>query len=401
MFEKRHAAVDPDLVQSTDCTCPSGAPRRRNTICNGSEFEMRKIYLNSDDPDWIETYRKYIEASQMSVVAGLADPEEISPDTDLVVFDARELTLEATEIFVERMSRRALVLIVISVPRLPEETYVDAVGEIQLRLMEAGASDILFDEGHQQEFMARTRYVLRKLFKARILVVEDEPFWSDWVSDRCSEAGHLCVVVPNLKEAEEQFNSRPFDAMVIDRKLPDGDGLTFVKRLREAHILTPALIFSNFKEARQIVEGLGSGADDYIPKPANADEFVARLECAMRPFVISNTLIFGPLEIKGSDMIVRWRGTRINLGEQPLILLRYLAERADIELPIENICKDVLRKFMEKNNIDGKDRKEYYDYPRQLKSRISQVFSKAGVPDCIVAGNGTYTFDSSALQKLG
>jgi len=116
----------------------------------------------------------------------------------------------------------------------------------------------------------------------RILLVEDEP---EMVSAlRAALKRHDMVVdhAGTLLEAEGFVAVDSYDAILLDRQLPDGDGLSLVPRLRSAANTTPVLVLTARGDTSDKVDGLDMGADDYLAKPFAFEELLARLRALLR-----------------------------------------------------------------------------------------------------------------------
>lgn len=116
----------------------------------------------------------------------------------------------------------------------------------------------------------------------RIAVIEDHERLSGLVSKALSAAGIESDVFARIDSAWTALGATPYAAIVVDRGLPDGDGLTLVKRLREAGNPVPCLMLTARDALHDRVEGLESGADDYLVKPFSMEELVARVRALIR-----------------------------------------------------------------------------------------------------------------------
>jgi DNA-binding response OmpR family regulator len=116
----------------------------------------------------------------------------------------------------------------------------------------------------------------------RILLVEDHERLARLVSKGLSDAGIAVDVVPRIDAAWSALQQVSYGALILDRGLPDGDGVRLLKRLREAELGIPCLVLSARDALHDRVEGLDAGADDYLPKPFAMDELVARVRALLR-----------------------------------------------------------------------------------------------------------------------
>ncbi|MCV6592372.1 MAG: response regulator transcription factor [Silicimonas sp.] len=219
-------------------------------------------------------------------------------------------------------------------------------------LLAAGARDVMAAKAPEDEFLTRVRALLHLSRPPRVLIVEDEDEIGVWAVQVLGEAGMDVTRATSLAEAEALFEAGPIDALVVDRGLPDGDGLDLVARLRGNGIRTPALVLSALTTIESRLQGLrDAGADDYICKPVHADELVVRVQMLLRPKITDEVLVFGPLEVNRADRVVRWRGDRITLRPKEVGMLIYLAERDGLPIPQRMIYLDVWEKtYMEEGS---------------------------------------------------
>ncbi|KRA98471.1 two-component system response regulator [Devosia sp. Root685] len=116
----------------------------------------------------------------------------------------------------------------------------------------------------------------------RILLVEDEREMADLVILALGRHDILVDRVTTLELAKEACRSGIHDAVLLDRKLPDGDGLDLIPLLRKERVGVPVIVLSALGSAIQRIAGLDNGADDYLAKPFSVDELLARLRAVMR-----------------------------------------------------------------------------------------------------------------------
>jgi len=116
----------------------------------------------------------------------------------------------------------------------------------------------------------------------RIALVEDHARLADLVRQALQAAGIPTDVFPSLEAAWRGLQEIDYGALVVDRGLPDGDGLMLVKRLRGEGRATPCLMLTARDALHDRVDGLESGADDYLTKPFPMEELVARVRALLR-----------------------------------------------------------------------------------------------------------------------
>jgi len=116
----------------------------------------------------------------------------------------------------------------------------------------------------------------------RVLVVEDEKKTASFVRKALQSEGFAVDVCHNGDDALGAARTTPFDGIVLDIMLPGRDGLSVLRQLRESKNVTPVLLLSARGEVNERVEGLDAGADDYLPKPFELVELVARVRALTR-----------------------------------------------------------------------------------------------------------------------
>jgi len=137
----------------------------------------------------------------------------------------------------------------------------------------------------------------------RIALVEDHRRLATLLTKALRNAGIETDVFEQIAPALLAATQHAYAVLVIDRGLPDGDGLDLVRQLRAAAIRTPCLMLTSRDALHDRVEGLESGADDYLTKPFSMDEFVARVRALMRrPAVLQSlTPEFGDIQVRPAE----------------------------------------------------------------------------------------------------
>lgn len=116
----------------------------------------------------------------------------------------------------------------------------------------------------------------------KILIIDDEPAIREAYASKLRQTGFSVVSAANGKEGLRLFHSEKPDLVVLDMFMPEMDGLTVVRRIRELS-QTPILIFTaQATQEDEVVEGLEAGADEYLVKPVRLNEFVARVQALLR-----------------------------------------------------------------------------------------------------------------------
>lgn len=161
-----------------------------------------------------------------------------------------------------------------------------------------------------------------------VLLIEDDELVASGVTAGLRLHGLTVDRVESAAAAQAALDSFHFDACVLDLGLPDEDGMPLLQRWRSRGIALPVLILSARDAVEHRIEGLQSGADDYLLKPFDLDELLARLHALHRRAVgrSIDRIEIGPLSFVASTGEVRLDGARIDLSRRELSLLRALLQ---------------------------------------------------------------------------
>jgi DNA-binding response OmpR family regulator len=169
----------------------------------------------------------------------------------------------------------------------------------------------------------------------RILVVEDEKRISGDVGAALREAGYVCEFAADGEEAWFKGDTETYDLVVLDLGLPQLDGLTVLKRWRSAGRTMPVLILTARGSWPERVEGIDAGADDYLPKPFQMPELVARVRGLIRRSAghASSTIEAGPIRVDTRQMQVTVNGASVPLTPLEYRLVSYLVHNTGRVVP--------------------------------------------------------------------
>jgi len=147
----------------------------------------------------------------------------------------------------------------------------------------------------------------------RLLLVEDNERFAALLKQGLTGAGFSVDVLPTAQEANSALDSGRWDVVVLDRGLPDGDGIKVLTEMRQGGDSTPVMILTAHGNLKDRVTGLQSGADDYLVKPFALEELVARLQALLRRpgNLLGLALRLGNLTL---DTVAR----QVFIGEQPV-----------------------------------------------------------------------------------
>lgn len=163
----------------------------------------------------------------------------------------------------------------------------------------------------------------------RVLVVDDEEPLADLVAMALRHEGWVASVAYTAKDALRLHHDNPHDIAVLDIMLPDGDGLSLMKQLRESDSSLPVLFLTAKDAVDDRVQGLTLGGDDYVTKPFSLEELVARLRSILRRVGQDTTddahiVRVGDLSLNEDSYEVYRGDTPIELTSTEFELLRYL-----------------------------------------------------------------------------
>lgn len=164
----------------------------------------------------------------------------------------------------------------------------------------------------------------------QILLIEDDARLAEMVHDYLGGSGFQVTIARTGQGGLDLFKSRVFDAVLLDLMLPDIDGLEICRMLR-ANTSIPIVMLTAKGEAMDRIIGLELGADDYLPKPFEPRELLARLKAVLRrgPGTAAHQVMrFGSLEIDTSAMEARLGGKPCQLTAHQFQLLEVMASRA-------------------------------------------------------------------------
>ncbi len=164
----------------------------------------------------------------------------------------------------------------------------------------------------------------------RVLVIEDEPELARLVCENLRRAGHAADTVDLLELAEAALATVSYDLILLDLNLPDGDGLRWLKRVRSGHSTIPVIALTARDSPGDRVAGLDGGADDYVVKPFELDELLARMRAVIRrrEGVLAPQLTLANLSFDPARRTVTIEGQPVVLGRRELALLDVLMRRA-------------------------------------------------------------------------
>ncbi|HEV8483267.1 MAG TPA: response regulator transcription factor [Blastocatellia bacterium] len=181
----------------------------------------------------------------------------------------------------------------------------------------------------------------------RILLVEDEPGLVMTLTDRLTSEGFAVETARDGDTGLARGSSEEFDLMILDIMLPRRNGLDLCRDLRQRGISTPILMLTARGQVVDKVVGLKLGADDYVTKPFEMMELLARIEALMRRASSSSVSLpadsyqFGPIRVDFRAAEVTRDGKAVDLSAREFQLLRYLIEHRGSTLSRNQLLNEV------------------------------------------------------------
>jgi two-component system alkaline phosphatase synthesis response regulator PhoP len=163
----------------------------------------------------------------------------------------------------------------------------------------------------------------------RILLVDDDPGVRMTLTDRLHDEGYVVETAADGEEGIARATREPFDLVVLDLMLPGIDGFDVCRDLRQKGVDFPILMLTARRQVADRVVGLKLGADDYLTKPFDVAELLARVEARLRrhgaspPPAPAQTYRFGPIDMDFRRAEVRRSGSLVDLSAKEFHLLRY------------------------------------------------------------------------------
>src|SRR6516164_10989773 len=181
----------------------------------------------------------------------------------------------------------------------------------------------------------------------RILIIEDEPTLALLLQERLEKEGYSVTTSRDGEEGLAQALREGFDLLVLDIKLPGKNGFDVCRELRRHCINVPVLMLTARGDVKDRVKGLKMGADDYLAKPFEVTELLARMEAVLRRVndsplhLIDSLFCFGDLTVDLNKEEVLRGGSPLALTAKEFALLRYFITKPNERLPRQILLEEV------------------------------------------------------------
>jgi len=171
----------------------------------------------------------------------------------------------------------------------------------------------------------------------RILMIEDDPIVSQSVKSTLEAEGMICDVSNLGQDGLEISKIYDYDLILLDLMLPDITGHEVTKKLRNNQNSTPICVISALTENNEKIRSLGLGADDYLTKPFNKDELIARIQAIVRRSQghASSSITIGKMTLNMKEKVLLIEGKTVNLTPKEYAILELLALRKGATLTKE------------------------------------------------------------------
>lgn len=177
----------------------------------------------------------------------------------------------------------------------------------------------------------------------RVLLVEDDDLLGEGTRKGLAQDGYAVDWVKDGSHADQALRTEKFDLIVLDVGLPKISGITVLQNMRDRGDTTPVLILTARESIEDRVKGLDSGADDYLTKPFDLPELLARLRALQRRFAsrAAPVLVHGDINLDPASHTVSLKGESLNLSRREFALLHVLLENAGRVLSREHLTQSL------------------------------------------------------------
>ncbi len=207
----------------------------------------------------------------------------------------------------------------------------------------------------------------------KVLIIEDEKALSDAIARALEGAGYVTETAYNIDEAESKISLFEYDCILLDIMLPDGNGLTILRMIKQNNVPGGVIIISAKDSIDDKVDGLNIGADDYLTKPFHISELTARVNSIIRRKGNSgdDKITIGNTVISLNKLLVMVDGTLLELSRKEYDILLFFAMRKGHVIGKERLAEGVWGDFIDQ--VDSFD--FIYTHMKNLRRKLTSAGS--------------------------
>ena len=203
------------------------------------------------------------------------------------------------------------------------------------------------------------------------MLVEDQADLNKSITQSLRKEGFLCESATRFLEADEKMALHEYDALIVDINLPDGSGLDLIRAMKKQAPSTGIIVISARDSLDNKIEGLELGADDYITKPFDIAELIARVKSLLRrrSFSGSETLHFCGADIEINNRLVKVKGESIALTKSEYDILLFFASN-----PTRVLTKESIAEHIWGDNMDLADSFDFiYSHIKNIRKKLTDA----------------------------
>jgi|SRR5690554_6084762 DNA-binding response OmpR family regulator len=203
----------------------------------------------------------------------------------------------------------------------------------------------------------------------KILIIEDDIELTDWISEALEQEKYLCEQAFDFNQAWEKVNLYAYDLYIIDINLPKGSGLDVIKTIKSKHLKSGIIIISARNALEHKIEGLDLGADDYITKPFDMAELIARVKSLIRRqhFSGCSVLHCGGMKIDTNTRTISIQNKPVSFTKSEYDILLFFCSNPQRILTRESIAEHIWG-----DNMDLADSFDFiYSHIKNIRKKIT------------------------------
>jgi DNA-binding response OmpR family regulator len=200
-----------------------------------------------------------------------------------------------------------------------------------------------------------------------ILIVEDEPEIASTIQTYLQKMNYAVVIASNIKSVEKIMDEKQIDIILLDLGLPDGDGIEFLKNINTTTFTGNTIIISSQSSEESVINGLNAGSDDYLIKPFNLPELVARIKNIRKLRSPANKVItINEIKINEAERLVTVNGNSLTLTKSEFDLLLFMVQNANMILSHSTIGRHLYKNI----SMEETTNEMVYNHIKNLKRKL-------------------------------